>query len=253
MTALAQVNTAVTEQQDNLPGIPDEKPTMLDIIARAARDPATDVDKLERLMAMAREERAAEAKRQFGTAMMAAQDEMGHVRADANNPQTKSAYATYAAIDRKIRPIYTKHGFALTFDTGDGAAPDHVRVLCEVFHEAGHTRTYHFDMPADGKGAKGGDVMTRTHAAGSAMSYGQRYLLKAIFNIVVGDDDGNATGGNGCITQEQIEKLRDVMARTNSDPEKVCKHFKLASLAEITQQQLPRIIEALNSQPGKKS
>jgi hypothetical protein len=48
-------------------------------------------------------------------------------------------------------------------------------------------------MPADGKGAKGGDVMTRTHAAGSAFSYGQRYLLKLIFNIATGeDDDGNA-------------------------------------------------------------
>jgi hypothetical protein len=48
-------------------------------------------------------------------------------------------------------------------------------------------------MPADGKGAKGGDVMTRTHATGSALSYGMRYLLKMIFNVAVGedDDDGN--------------------------------------------------------------
>jgi hypothetical protein len=49
-------------------------------------------------------------------------------------------------------------------------------------------------MPADGKGARGNDVMTKTHAAGSAMSYGMRYLLKLIFNVAVGvdlDDDGN--------------------------------------------------------------
>jgi ribosomal protein L37AE/L43A len=48
-------------------------------------------------------------------------------------------------------------------------------------------------MPADGKGAKGNDVMTKTHAAGAAGSYGARYLLKGIFNVAIGenDDDGN--------------------------------------------------------------
>ena len=49
-------------------------------------------------------------------------------------------------------------------------------------------------MPADGKGAKGGDVMTKTHATGAAVSYGMRYLLKMIFNVAVGEDD---TDGNG--------------------------------------------------------
>jgi hypothetical protein len=48
-------------------------------------------------------------------------------------------------------------------------------------------------MPSDGKGAKGGDVMTKTHATGAAESYGMRYLLKMIFNIAIGeeDNDGN--------------------------------------------------------------
>jgi hypothetical protein len=64
---------------------------------------------------------------------------------------------------------------------------------CIVSHVGGHSRTYHRDMPADGKGAKGGDVMTKTHAAGAAGSYGARYLLKGIFNVAIGeyDNDGN--------------------------------------------------------------
>ena len=63
-------------------------------------------------------------------------------------------------------------------------------------------------MPADGKGAKGGDVMTKTHATGSAMTYGQRYLVKMIFNIAVGaDDDGRAAGAQPTIASrgETIE------------------------------------------------
>jgi len=129
--------------------------------------------------------------------MVAAQARMGRVSADAINPQTRSKYATYAQLDRHLRPIYTTHGFSLSFNAGTDAPEGYVRVLCYVSHSAGHTRTYQCDMPADGKGAKGNDVMTKTHASGSAMSYGMRYLLKLIFNVAVGedDDDGNSAGG----------------------------------------------------------
>ena len=48
-------------------------------------------------------------------------------------------------------------------------------------------------MPADGKGAKGGNVMSLTHATGAAAGYGMRYLLKMIFNIAIGEED---TDGN---------------------------------------------------------
>lgn len=171
----------------------EEATTLLAVISRAARDPDTDVGKMERLMAMYERVEARRSETEFNDAMTAAQSEMGRISADATNPQTRSQYATYGRIDSVLRPIYTNHGFALSFDTGSDGPADHVRVVCHVSHRAGHTRTYHADMPSDGKGAKGGDVMTKTHAAGSAVSYGMRYLLKMIFNVAIGeeDDDGN--------------------------------------------------------------
>lgn len=161
---------------------------------RLARDPNVDVDKLERLMQMHERVTARAAEEAFNAAMSAAQTAMRPIAADANNPQTKSRYASYNALDRVLRPIYTTHGFGLSFDTGEGAATGWVRVLCYVTHSGGYARTYHADIPADGKGAKGGDVMTVTHAVGAALSYGMRYLLKMIFNVAVGEDDrdGNA-------------------------------------------------------------
>jgi hypothetical protein len=50
-------------------------------------------------------------------------------------------------------------------------------------------------MPIDTKGARGGDVMTRTHATGSAYTYGKRYLLIGMFNLAIGDDDDGNTAG----------------------------------------------------------
>ena len=154
-----------------------------------------DINTIERLVALQEKMLARESEMAFNAAMNKAQQAMGRIAADLTNPQTRSQYASYAALDRKVRPVYTEHGFSLSFDTGEAPA-EMVRAICHVSHEAGFTRTYHVDMPADGKGAKGGDVMTKTHATGAAMSYGQRYLLKYIFNIAIGEDDtdGNTNG-----------------------------------------------------------
>jgi ERF superfamily len=162
---------------------------------RLACDPNVSVKKLERLMALKERADARTAEMAFNAAMADAQEEMRPIAADASNPQTHSRYASYAQLDRALRPIYTRHGFALSFNTDDAPA-DQVRVLCEVSHRGGHSKLYRIDMPADGKGAKGGDVMTRTHATGSAVSYGKRYLVNMIWNVSIGesDDDGNAAG-----------------------------------------------------------
>jgi hypothetical protein len=172
---------------------------MIQTIAAAARDPKVDIEKMERLWAMHEKLTQRASEQAFNDAMSAAQSEMGPISADATNPQTKSNYATYAKLDGILRPIYTRHGFAISFDEGDGAPESHVRMLAYVSC-AGHTRTYKADMPADGKGAKGGDVMTKTHAGGAARSYGMRYLLKMIFNVAVGEFDND---GNGGLTRDE--------------------------------------------------
>jgi hypothetical protein len=185
---------AVTKAAETLPTEPIAMgASLMEVIARAASDPSVDIDKMERLIAMQERIQARDAEMAFNVAMNAAQAEMRPIAANASNPQTRSRYATFDKLDRVLRPIYTAHGFSHSFDEGESPKPEHVRVLCYLSHVAGHTRTYHRDMPADGKGAKGGDVMTKTHAAGAAGSYGARYLLKGIWNVAVGeeDDDGN--------------------------------------------------------------
>ena len=170
---------------------PTESSAIIRIIERAAVDPNIDIDKLERLLSMQERVMARNAEQAFNEALNAAQAELAPIAAEESNSQTKSKYATFAALDRVVRPIYAKHGFSLSFNTADAPAGS-VRVICRLAHRDGHKELYQVDMPADGKGAKGGDVMTLTHAAGAAMSYGQRYLLKLIFNMAVYQDkDGN--------------------------------------------------------------
>lgn len=198
--------------------------SLLQAITQAASNPQVDIDKMERLMQMHERIVAREAEAAFNDAMTACQSEIRPIAADAENPQTRSEYATYAKLDRALRPIYTKHGFSLSFDEGDSPKPEHVRVLCYV-SRGGHTRTYHRDMPADGKGAKGGDVMTKTHAAGAAGSYGARYLLKGIFNVAIGEEDKDGNGAKPGLSKEDFDAFKKkIEAATTKEKAKAAWH-----------------------------
>ena len=231
-----------------------EGATLLSVISRAAADPGTDVEKMERLMLMYERVEAKRAESAFNDAMSDAQSHMRTIGADANNPQTRSKYASYGKLDKALRPIYTDNGFSLSFDTGSDAPADCVRVLCYVSHKAGHSRTYHVDMPADGKGAKGGDVMTKTHAVGAGMSYGMRYLLKMIFNVAVGEEDvdGNDVGPVATITDAQEIQIAEMLEATGSDKAKFLRWLKVESIASIPAKSFDSVMATLKAKERAK-
>jgi len=185
--------------------------SLLNIISKASTDPNVDIDKMERLLAMHERMMDKQADIAFNKAMTDAQIEMRPISANCTNPQTRSQYASYDQLDKALRGIYTKHGFSLSFNTDvSPMGEDFVRIICIVAHSDGASRSYHADMPADGKGAKGNAVMTKTHATGAAMTYGMRYLLKMVFNVAIGEDDND---GNAQplprISEEQVKQVEE--------------------------------------------
>jgi len=237
----------IAKMSENIPQPASESAALIHLIERLARDPAADLDKMQKLLEMRERIVAQEALTRFNDAMSAAQSEMTRVSADSSNPQTRSRYASFAAIDRALRPIYTKHGFNISFDTGDEAPENCVRVLAFVA-AGGHNRTYHLDMPADGKGARGNDVMTKTHATMSAITYARRGLLKMIFNIAEGDDDdGNAASHrntqteSGSISEAQADELRVLLQdiaveaglRGGANVKAFCQYYKIDLIEDL--------------------
>jgi hypothetical protein len=193
-------NVALAEQSEARqvasPAATNESTAMLTMIQRAATDPAFDADKMQKMMEMYERHTDRTAAAAFNAAMVRAQAEIGPVFRDQYNAQTSSSYAALESIDRKISPVYTAHGFSLSFGTGDSALVGHIRTLCDCMHEAGHTKQYHVDLPIDSAGIKGSVNKTGVHAAGSTFSYARRYLTMMIFNVVLTneDDDGNGAG-----------------------------------------------------------
>ena len=240
MTAIAAVQEHPVAQHP----VADQTASLLLVLERAASNPDVDLDKMERLFQMRERILSSQAEKEFNAAMSRAQSRMGRVKADANNPQTRSKYSSYAAIDREIRPHYSAEGFSVSFDVEPHQNPDWVNVIAYLSHSSGHTRRYTQPMPADGKGAKGGDVMTRTHAIGSAKTYGMRYLVKGIWNIATGDDpdddDGNAAGApvQAQISAEDLATVQRGLKATSTAPEALLNRL-FPGVHDITLEKIP--------------
>ena len=91
--------------------------------------------------------------------------------------------------------------------------------------------------------------MTKTHASGSAITYGMRYLLKMIFNISVGEseDDGNAAAEVGFISEDQANSIRDLIDEAGVDIKRFCAYFKVDGIAKIPAKEYNRAVAAINS------
>jgi hypothetical protein len=242
---------AVVRAGERLPAPTAESASLLEIISRAASDPSVDIDKMERLLQMKERLDARDAEAQFNAALCAAQSETGRVAADADNPQTRSKYATYAKIDKILRPIYTRHGLALSFDETDSPKQDHIRVLCHVTHSAGHKMTYQKDMPADGKGAKGGDVMTKTHAAGAAQSYGRRYLVLGIFNVAIGEEDRDGNSTIARVSDQQAANIEALLTEVGGDKKRFLAYLKADSIADIPAANYATVIREIEAKRAR--
>ena len=222
---------------------------MLSMFERVILDPSVPVERIEKMMEMQERWEARQSEKLYSEALAAAKAEMPTVLKNKKNNQTNSKYADLEAIDKAISPIISKHGFSLSFFPAKSNLEGHYGVTCEVRHEAGHKVIHEADIPADGMGMKGNANKTATHAFGSTMSYGRRYLKTMIFDIATGDDDGNAAGKQDQepITENQFERLQDLIEKTETDIAKFCQVMKIESLKELPSADLgkaERLLEA---------
>lgn len=216
---------------------------ILNVIARAASDPGTDVDKLERLLALQERVLAREAEQAFNEAMKSAQQEMPAIKRNQKNETTRSTYTDLEALAAAMDPIIHSHGFSLSFGSGDSPLPGHYRVTCEAAHTGGHSKHYFADVPADMTGMKGNQNKTATHGFGSTMSYGRRYLKLLIFDIATTDDDGQAASRGLTIDDAQIACIQNMASGAGADLRRFCAYFKINAVPELP---VARFTEAVN-------
>lgn len=206
-----------------------ESASIIQMIERAARDPNVDIDKFERLMAMKERVEAKAAERAFDEALARVEAKVPQIVRAAENKHTKSRYARLEHIMAKVSPIITDEGFSLSYGMADCPLPNHYRVTC-IVSRSGHSRFYQADLPIDNAGSQGKANKTGIQAFGSTVTYGRRYLVQMIFDIVLMDDPDDDDGNQGAprnvypdeagpqyITAGQVDEIRELLVRCNAN------------------------------------
>lgn len=212
---------------------------MMSVIARAAADPDCDVEKMERLMAMQERMIDRDAKAAFNGAFAAMQAEVKAAVRDARNSQTNSDYATLEAVDKAVRGAKERHGFGTMFYPAEGAPDGHDRIRCILVHKDGYEREFVADVPTDAAGIKGQVDKTATHAFGSTMTYGRRYMLMLVFDVPVSDDDGNAASADVPLT------IAEAIAMAEEPPHLAAIRDRAASDKDVSKGQFLAVQRAI--------
>lgn len=157
---------------------------------RLAKDPAVDVEKLERLIAMQERIMRHNAKAAFDSAFAKMQPEIPiideHGRIEVKGT-IRSTYAPLEDIHEVIKPITATYGFAVRHRTEWPAdRPGIIRIVGILSHEQGHSEETVFEAPMDRS-----DYRTDIQSMGSTVSYGRRYTTLDLLNIATRKADNN--------------------------------------------------------------
>jgi hypothetical protein len=214
---------------------------VMTVIERVASNPDADIAKLERLIELKRTIDADHARAEFYAAFAEMQGEIpeitekGEIKVDG---QVRSRFAKNEDIQKIVRPILQKHGFALSFRNQWLQDGKMLKVIGILSHRSGHSEQDEFVAAADTSGSK-----NAIQALGSTRSYGQRYTTIALLNIATReDDDGEKseqykkpespdgfdawTAGLDCVAEDGIAQLTDAFNRSKDEHKKhLLKHF----------------------------
>lgn len=227
-----------------------ETPTNPLQLLQSALDTGVDPERLTQLMDLHDRWQEGQAKQAYYDAMRQAQLELPVVVRDAENKQTNSRYSRLETLSRAIDPVIHKHGFAVSFGTGESNLERHIRITASVMHSGGH-RTEHFlDLPIDDEGLKGTKNKTGTHAAGSTFTYGRRYLKCLIFDVTIAneDNDGNRVP---VLTEQQARLIQDLLDTREVDLEKFWKWTGVDRVTDLPFDKFSQAKEMLQSKPRK--
>lgn len=169
-------------------------PTTMSMLDRAVQTGAS-VEVLERLLALHERWEASNARKAFDMALSQAKAEIPVIKKNRRvgfesrrtGTNTDYAHEDLAEIARTIDPILGKFGLSYRFRTDSSEAK--IKVTCIISHRDGHSEENTLISDRDTSGNK-----NTIQAIGSAVTYLQRYSLKAALGLSAAKDDDDGAG-----------------------------------------------------------
>lgn len=211
------------------------------------------METIERLLALQERVEAGNARRAFDAAIADAKAEIGpieknrRVHFESQKGKTDYRFEDLAAIANAVDPVLSKNGLSYRYRTAQDKGQ--LRVTCVLSHRDGYSEETTLEAGYDTSGNKNSH-----QAVGSALTYLQRYTLKAALGLAVShDDDGRAASkpANAApelpaeLTAKQAKEMRDLIAATGTDEAKFLGVAKAPSIEDIAPREYPRLLALL--------
>ncbi len=193
------------------------------------------------------------ARRAFDAALAEAQAEIPtitknrlvHFEAKSGGKDTSYRHEDLAEIVETIRPILHKHGLAHRFQTHQDMQHGGLITVTCIITGHGHRE----ETPLSSGPDQNSSGMNNLQRIASAVTYLQRYTLKAALGLAASnDDDGRGSSAEtGTITALQMQQMESLIAEVGADPVKVYQRYKKNSLAELTPSDFKSAMEKLET------
>jgi len=208
------------------------------------KDTSVDLDRLDRAIEMQKRERATTAMVEFDLALSLVQTELPVIekKGTVDTGKGKFSYAKWEDINEAIKPVLSKHGFALRFAI-DQTEQGIVTVTGILSHAGGHRETTQMRLPIDTTGGK-----NNVQAYGSSTSYGKRYTAAALLNLTARDeDDDGKAAGTAVITDVQADEIRGLIEKSGTDINNFLRWAGVDSIPDITAAAYKNCVGALKT------
>lgn len=193
--------------------------TPMAMIDRALSN-GSGIEVIERLMALQERWEANQGRKAFDRAIADAKAGIGPIikdrRVDFTSAKGRTNYQheDMAGIARVVDPVLGQFGLSYRYRTAQDGR--NVTVTCIVSHREGYSEETTLSSAVDDSGNK-----NHLQAVGSAITYLQRYTLKAALGLAAAYDDDakNAGGGDkaGTMSADEFQSLRAEIDKLGDD------------------------------------
>lgn len=226
---------AAAPRQDQ-PLVP-QSATPAALLELAMRTDPSNLDRLERLMAMQERWQAGEAKRAWVVAMTEFKANPPVVFKDKlvsfdtqGGGNTSYRHATLADIVQAVCKGLADHKLSHRWDVKqEGGA---ITVTCIITHADGHSESVSMTSLPDNSGKK-----NAIQSVASTVTYLQRYTLQSLTGIAAQDrdedDDGRGSEPVERIDEKQAATIQDAIEATSTDKSKFLEFFGVQQISDL--------------------
>lgn len=212
-----------------------QAPSSLSILDAAVRGGINkdNVEVVERLVALRRDELKEQAKAAFAKAFVELRRNMPEIYADKqamdNSGRVAYVYASEEEISKKIEPILLSYGFCML--PGQRQENGLVTVIITLIHEQGHQEVREYTVHPGASNRMKDATAVDTGATTSAW----RHLVIKMFGLKsrIREEDDPRNIGDGPITKDQADELERRVALSESNVQAFLKFAGAKSFAEI--------------------